>query len=406
MDRNLVFFSGIPYSHLNLVENPQSQIGPSPGHHTNRIVDSCDPYCYEDGGGDARTLFLDVDEEQEGEEEEEEEEEKEKEKEEIHSSYASPAEVQLQKMDMDEDVGMDMGRNVSVVNPVLHSPPEGGGASVASRSFGRLPYLNLSLNLEQRTTAPCFCPAILVGHEQYVLQPDTIFVLGMRPSITKNDIIVCFGKIGHIKVDEGTDKPKIFVYKDKLTGRSKGEATITYVSPLSAHAAITAMSGRRFMGHTLTVLPAYLSTRAGSVRYSYPRHPRSDTGEQQQQHPRTPKWKPASDNWSCLVCRNSNFVWRSSCNRCQAEKGTAPTPGVGPGRRPHNNDWLCDGCNNINFWYRKRCNLCNFPKAEETASDSAVNPTMEKEKWELVLQSSVQDLLSSHGTKDDVSIDV
>ncbi|XP_022216063.2 transcription initiation factor TFIID subunit 15 [Drosophila obscura] len=374
MDRNLIFFS--PYNNQNLVENLQNQIMISPELHSHRIVDSCDLYRYEDGGGDARALLL-------GEEEN-------------HVSYSSTPEGQMKMI-------LDMGRSVSVVNPVLHTPAE-GAASGVSRSFGRLPYLNLG----QRPT--CSCPFILIGHEQYVLQPDTIFVLGMRQSITKNDIIVCFGKIGHIKVDEGTNKPKIFVYKDKLTGRSKGEATITYVSPLSAQAAIAAMSGRRFMGHTLTVLPAYLSTRSGTVRYSYPRK----LATEQQLEPRSQRWKPASDNWSCLVCRNSNFVWRSSCNRCQAEKGTAPTAEISNSdrrRRPHKNDWLCDGCNNINFWYRKKCNLCNSEKAEtkaETKTETHFNgdSSMEKEKWELMLQSSAEDLLSSHANNDDVSTDI
>ncbi|SPP88435.1 transcription initiation factor TFIID subunit 15 [Drosophila guanche] len=354
MDRNLMFFS--PYNNLNLVENLDSQIMMSPELHSDSS------YRCEDGGGDASASLV-------GEEEN-------------PASCSAPAEGQMKMI-------VDMGRNVSVVNPVMHTPSE-GAVSMVSRSFGRMPYLSVGQH------ATCSCPFIRIGHEEYVLQPDTIFVLGMRQSITKNDIIVCFGQIGQIKVDEGTHKPKIFVYKDKLTGRSKGEATITFVSPLCAQAAITAMSGRRFMGHTLTVLPAYLSTRWGTVRYSYPRN---RAMEQQQQETRSRKWKPAIDNWSCLVCRNSNFVWRSSCNRCLADKGTAPTSGILGNfsrRRPHSNDWLCDGCNNINFWYRKRCNLCNSSKQKTEMNGETDTHSMEKEKWDLVLQSSAENLLSAH----------
>lgn len=255
-------------------------------------------------------------------------------------------------------------------------------------------------------------PYMTVGQELYIIQPETVFVLGMRLNVTKNDIMMFFGKLGLIKLDEATGKPKIFVYKNKLTGRSKGEATITYVNPYSAQAAISCLAGTKFMGQTLSVLPAYLSMRKGtSVRYSYPR----DLGPADQpRRQRLPKWKPASDNWVCLLCRNSNFVWRSSCNRCQASKVTAgeahgqgqgqgrkmgpalqqmeqtnmgPASGSGSGsgattarrRRPHRKDWPCGFCFNLNFWYRLKCNRCQAPRSEALATSESEEP------WELVL---------------------
>ncbi|KAH8318924.1 hypothetical protein KR074_012027 [Drosophila pseudoananassae] len=252
------------------------------------------------------------------------------------------------------------------------------------------------------------CAFMNVGQEQYIIQPDTVFVLGMRLNVTKNDIIAFFGKLGLIKMDESTNKPKIFVYKNKLTGRSKGEATITYVSPYSAQAAIACLNGSKFMGQQLTVLPAYLSTRKGSVRFSYPRelNPLDLQRRQRQQ-----RWKPASDNWECLICRNSNFVWRSSCNRCEASKqtassgaelalvgggsdggsgglssgGTGSSTGNGNGGRrwrPHKNDWPCGFCFNVNFWYRTKCNRCRAPREEAVATNPKMEP--EKERWELV----------------------
>ncbi|KAH8247524.1 hypothetical protein KR038_005818 [Drosophila bunnanda] len=242
-------------------------------------------------------------------------------------------------------------------------------------------------------------PYMTVGQELYVIQPETVFVLGMRLNVTKNEIMIFFGKLGLIKLDEATGKPKIFVYKNKMTGRSKGEATITYVSPYSAQAAINCLGGSKFMGQTLSVLPAYLSMRKGtSVRYSYPRD-LNPTELQRRQ--RLPKWKPASDNWVCLLCRNSNFVWRSSCNRCQASKleseaqgqagsGFQPTEDTSGssktesgslsdrGKRPHK-DWPCIFCFNMNFWYRLKCNRCQAPRSEALATSESEEP------WELVL---------------------
>ncbi|XP_060648815.1 uncharacterized protein LOC132786328 [Drosophila nasuta] len=229
-------------------------------------------------------------------------------------------------------------------------------------------------------------PTIQIGEEKFVLRTDTIFVLGMRLNVTKNDIIVFFGKMGHIKMDELTLKPKIFVYKNKLTGRSKGEATITYTSPYAAQAAIHYLDGAKFLGQVLSVVPAYLSTRPGkSVRFSYAQDPIID----QQRRQRQKKWKPAIDNWVCELCRNSNFVWRLSCNRCQVSKSEAianPVAGSGQGTwRPRKRDWTCGFCFNVNFWYRQKCNRCRAPKAElQSGSES------DRDKWELVVsQTSV-----------------
>ncbi|KAH8307635.1 hypothetical protein KR044_006411 [Drosophila immigrans] len=228
-------------------------------------------------------------------------------------------------------------------------------------------------------------PTIQIGEEKFVLRTDTIFVLGMRLNVTKNDIIVFFGKMGHIKMDELTLKPKIFVYKNKLTGRSKGEATITYTSPYATQAAIHYLDGAKFLGQVLSVVPAYLSTRPGkSVRFSYAQDPIID----QQRRQRQKKWKPAIDNWVCELCRNSNFVWRLSCNRCQVSKSEAVTNSVVGGQgtwRLRKRDWTCGFCFNVNFWYRKKCNRCRAPKAELQSSSES-----DRDKWELVVsQTSV-----------------
>jgi len=246
-------------------------------------------------------------------------------------------------------------------------------------------------------------PTIQIGEEKFVLRTDTIFVLGMRLNVTKNDIIVYFGKMGHIKMDDLTLKPKIFVYKNKLTGRSKGEATITYTSPYAAQTAIYYLDGAKFLGQVLSVVPAYLSTRPGkSVRFSYAQDPVID----QQRRQRQKKWKPAIDNWVCELCRNSNFVWRLSCNRCRVSKSEAITinnasasvsgssSGSGSASanggqqnnwRPRKHDWTCGYCFNVNFWYRQKCNRCRAPKAELQASSES-----DRDKWELVVsQTSV-----------------
>ena len=58
-----------------------------------------------------------------------------------------------------------------------------------------------------------------------------IFVQGLPSSANEDDIAQFFGSIGVIKVDKKTRTQKIWVYKDRATGISKGECTITYEDP-------------------------------------------------------------------------------------------------------------------------------------------------------------------------------
>lgn len=60
-------------------------------------------------------------------------------------------------------------------------------------------------------------------NSEVVTQDDTIFVQGMDPEVTENEINDHFGSIGIIKKDKRTQKPKIWLYKVKETGVGKGE---------------------------------------------------------------------------------------------------------------------------------------------------------------------------------------
>lgn len=44
-------------------------------------------------------------------------------------------------------------------------------------------------------------------------------------------------------MDKRTGKRKIWIYKDKITGRGKGEATVTYDDPPTASSAINWFGG-------------------------------------------------------------------------------------------------------------------------------------------------------------------
>lgn len=54
-------------------------------------------------------------------------------------------------------------------------------------------------------------------------------------------------------MDKRTQKRKIWLYKDKTTGESKGEATVTYDDADAAQSAITWFDGKDFRGSTVKV---------------------------------------------------------------------------------------------------------------------------------------------------------
>lgn len=75
----------------------------------------------------------------------------------------------------------------------------------------------------------------------------------MEETADENEIAHHFGAIGIIKKDKKTQKPKIWIYRDKQSGASKGECTITYDDPHTASSAIEWFDGKEFKGNTIKV---------------------------------------------------------------------------------------------------------------------------------------------------------
>lgn len=77
-----------------------------------------------------------------------------------------------------------------------------------------------------------------------MVSEDTIFVTGLPEDTTESQLSEFFGQIGIIKYDKKNECPKIWIYKDKATGKGKGEATITYDDPPTATSAISWFNGK------------------------------------------------------------------------------------------------------------------------------------------------------------------
>lgn len=70
-----------------------------------------------------------------------------------------------------------------------------------------------------------------------------------------------------LQIDKRSMKPKIWLYKDKVSGRSKGECTVTYDDADAAKSAITWFDGKDFRGSTIKVqMATHKSNWAGGTR--------------------------------------------------------------------------------------------------------------------------------------------
>lgn len=97
------------------------------------------------------------------------------------------------------------------------------------------------------------------------------------------------------------------------------------------------------------------------------RRDRGDNRRQKETHSR--------NDWECGECGNSNFSFRTECNRCGApkgRKGRVPSrQWSGNDRRagdrndapqPRPGDWECRQCKKMNFAKRNECFSCKTPK--------------------------------------------
>ena len=68
-------------------------------------------------------------------------------------------------------------------------------------------------------------------------------------------------------MDKNTRKPKIWIYRDKMTGEGKGEATLTYEDPPTAKSAISWFNGKELpgTGKILSIEFAQRKTPMGGV---------------------------------------------------------------------------------------------------------------------------------------------
>ncbi|TMW53983.1 hypothetical protein DOY81_000915, partial [Sarcophaga bullata] len=206
-----------------------------------------------------------------------------------------------------------------------------------------------------------------------ITQEDTIFVSGMDPESTEMDIETHFGAIGIIKKDKRTSKPKIWLYRHKDTGISKGEATVTYDDINAAQSAIDWFDGRDFNGCIIKVSLAQRpnnwskgggGVRGGSGGGGFGRG--RGGGGQGGDRPRFDRGGGGGGDYDSG--RGDRGDDRGSRPRMGGSGGGGP--GSNNNVAPREGDWKCSSCNNTNFAWRNECNRCKTPKSGDESGNS------------------------------------
>jgi len=93
---------------------------------------------------------------------------------------------------------------------------------------------------------------------------NTVYVAGLPSDVSVDDLADFFGQLGPIKKSKKSHnmgEPTIHIYKDKRTGRPKGDATVSYEDTETAQSAVRWYNDSPFMNRPGTKLSVSIAKR-------------------------------------------------------------------------------------------------------------------------------------------------
>ncbi|CAB4394066.1 unnamed protein product [Rhizophagus irregularis] len=162
---------------------------------------------------------------------------------------------------------------------------------------------------------------------------DTIYISNLSKDVTEEKLAEKFGSLGMLKIDRKTQKPKIWIYYDKVTRLPKGDATLTYEDPDSTAAAIKYFDNQKFLDQIIKV---EMSVRKVPIS-GFRARGRSSRGRGFSRGIRGSGSgggpPPRDGDWACESCNANNFARRMECYKCHVPRSNAPGDGGYSGGR-------------------------------------------------------------------------
>lgn len=153
----------------------------------------------------------------------------------------------------------------------------------------------------------------------------TIYISGLPKDVTEKELAKHFGSIGVIKIEKKKQKPRIVIYRDKVTNEQKGDACITYEDPHAASSAIRIFNDKEFLGHIIKVEyaetkapPPSFRGRGRGGRGGPSEHRGGFRGGRGRGMPKPPV--VSEGDWTCPQCGNLNWARRTACKMCKIQK--------------------------------------------------------------------------------------
>ncbi|KFD66576.1 hypothetical protein M514_01572 [Trichuris suis] len=195
---------------------------------------------------------------------------------------------------------------------------------------------------------------------------NAIFIQGIPDMADAQIVAEYFSQAGEIMIDN-RGGPKVHVYKDKMSGRPKGEALVSFMNPQYATAAIDRFNGQYFPGCEVPMKVTYATTRSTDYGIRGGRDMGGGGGGGYGRGGPPGRYDGGRGRPGGYGGRGNFGGPPRGRSQGSYDRGGMSSRGVrltGANMEARSRDWVCMHCNNANFGFRQQCNKCRAPRPE------------------------------------------